>query len=75
MGDRQVAIDCYKMGNGKNAMTTKPRAYDLGIPLEGTPEPFNASRNIGKIEVGTPTFIDGNNCRKDVTNIHPRRGY
>ncbi len=37
----------------------KPRARDLGIPLEGTPGPLNAITDIPGVEVGHCTLISG----------------
>lgn len=39
---------------------TKPRARDLGVPLEGTPGKHNAITDVPGIEVGYKTIIDGN---------------
>ena len=53
-------------------MTSKPRARDLGIPLEGTPGPYNAITDISNVEVGFATVIEGDSVRTGVTSIHPR---
>ena len=53
-------------------MTSKPRARDLGIPLEGTPGPFNAITDVSNVEVGFATVIEGDSVRTGVTAIHPR---
>ena len=53
-------------------MTSKPRARDLGIPLEGTPGPFNAITDVSNVEVGFATVIEGESVRTGVTAIHPR---
>jgi D-aminopeptidase len=37
----------------------KPRARDLGIPLEGTPGTFNAITDVKGVEVGYTTMIEG----------------
>jgi L-aminopeptidase/D-esterase-like protein len=58
----------------------KPRARDLGIPLEGTPGRFNAITDVGGIEVGHTTLIRGEGklkvgkgpVRTGVTAILPR---
>lgn len=39
---------------------TKPRARDLGVPLEGTPGKNNAITDVPGIEVGYKTIIEGN---------------
>jgi len=53
-------------------MTLKPRARDLGIPLEGTPGPYNAITDVSNVEVGFATLIEGDSVRTGVTAIHPR---
>jgi L-aminopeptidase/D-esterase-like protein len=37
----------------------KPRARDLGIPLDGTPGPLNALTDVKGVEVGHTTLISG----------------
>lgn len=59
---------------------TKPRARDLGVPLEGTPGPLNAITDVAGIEVGHRTIISGDGklevgkgpVRTGVTAIWPR---
>jgi len=53
-------------------MTPKARARDLGIPLEGTPGPYNAITDVSNVEVGFATLIKGDSTRTGVTAIHPR---
>jgi L-aminopeptidase/D-esterase-like protein len=53
-------------------MDTKPRARDLGIPLEGKPGPYNSITDVDGVEVGMTTLIEGESCRTGVTVIHPR---
>jgi D-aminopeptidase len=53
-------------------MTSKVRARDLGIPLEGTPGPYNAITDVSGVEVGFATLIEGDSTRTGVTAIHPR---
>ena len=53
-------------------MTSKPRARDLGIPLEGTPGFNNAITDVSNVEVGFATVIEGKSVRTGVTAIHPR---
>jgi len=53
-------------------MTSKPRARDLGIPLEGRPGPYNAITDVSNVEVGFATVIEGESVRTGVTAIHPR---
>jgi D-aminopeptidase len=59
---------------------TKPRARDLGVPLEGTPGPLNAITDVAGVEVGHRTLISGDGAlvvgkgpvRTGVTAIWPR---
>ena len=51
---------------------TKPRARDLGIPLEGTPGKHNAITDVEGLTVGYSTIIAGESARTGVTIIHPR---
>lgn len=56
------------------------RARSLGIPLEGTPGPFNAITDVKGVEIGQTTLISGNGklevgkgpIRTGVTAILPR---
>ena len=58
----------------------KPRARDLGIPLDGNPGPFNAITDVPGVEVGYTTLISGEGklvvgqgpVRTGVTAILPR---
>src|SRR5438093_9607756 len=38
---------------------TKPRARDLGIPLDRTPGPVNAITDVAGVEVGYTTLVSG----------------
>ena len=51
---------------------SKPRARQLGIPLEGTPGLYNAITDIPGVEVGYSTLVEGERVRTGVTIIHPR---
>ncbi len=51
---------------------TKPRARDLGIPFDGAPGPRNSITDVGGIEVGHTTLIEGESVRTGVTAIRPR---
>jgi L-aminopeptidase/D-esterase-like protein len=59
---------------------TKPRARDLGVPLEGTPGPLNAITDVKGVEVGHATLIAGEGklqvgvgpVRTGVTAVLPR---
>src|SRR4051812_4036538 len=61
-------------------MQRKPRARDLGVPLDGTPGPLNALTDVAGIEVGHTTLIAGEGplrvgagpIRTGVTAILPR---
>ncbi|MBI4428096.1 MAG: P1 family peptidase [Ignavibacteriales bacterium] len=58
----------------------KPRARDLGVPLEGTPGPLNAITDVTGVEVGHTTILSGEGrvepgkgpVRTGVTAILPR---
>jgi D-aminopeptidase len=58
----------------------KPRARDLGVPFEGTPGTNNAITDVGGVEVGFTTLIQGEGAlvegkgpvRTGVTAILPR---
>ena len=62
------------------APSPKPRARDLGIPIEGIPGPLGAITDVPGIEVGHTTLISGSGplrvgqgpVRTGVTVIHPR---
>src|ERR1700756_4182378 len=51
---------------------TKPRARDLGVPLEGTTGPLNAIVDVPGVEVGHKTLIEGDAVRTGVTAVWPR---
>jgi D-aminopeptidase len=48
------------------------RARDLGIEFEGTTGLLNAITDVGGVEVGHCTIIEGDSVRTGVTAIHPR---
>jgi D-aminopeptidase len=50
----------------------KPRARGLGLPMPGTPGPFNAITDVAGVEVGYATIIEGDHVRTGVTAILPR---
>ncbi len=50
----------------------KPRARDLGVPLEGTPGPLNAITDVPGVEVGHRTLVSGESVRTGVTAVWPR---
>jgi len=58
----------------------KPRARELGIPIDGTPGPLDAITDVRGVEVGHTTLIMGTGklvvgkgpVRTGVTVIHPR---
>jgi L-aminopeptidase/D-esterase-like protein len=68
-----VAIPCL-------SAEPKPRARDLGVPLDGTPGPLNAITDVKGVEVGHTTLIAGHGklrvgagpVRTGVTAILPR---
>jgi hypothetical protein len=49
----------------------RPRARDLGVPLEGTPGPLNAIVDVAGVEVGHRTLISGTSVRTGVTAVWP----
>ena len=59
---------------------SRPRARDIGVPIEGTPGPLDAITDVRGVEVGHTTLIAGNGklvvgkgpVRTGVTVIHPR---
>jgi D-aminopeptidase len=59
---------------------TRPRARDLGIPVDGTPGPANAITDVAGVEVGMTTLISGSGplktgagpVRTGVTAVLPR---
>ncbi|HEY1337612.1 MAG TPA: P1 family peptidase, partial [Bryobacteraceae bacterium] len=59
---------------------TKPRARDLGVPLEGAPGALNAITDVAGVEVGHRTLISGEGklivgkgpVRTGVTAVWPR---
>ena len=51
---------------------SKPRARDLGVPLEGATGPLNAIVDIPGVEVGHRTIISGDKVRTGVTAVWPR---
>ncbi len=69
------AVPSVQIANPK-----KPRARDLGVPLEGMPGPLNAITDVKGIEVGHTTLISGEGklqvgvgpVRTGVTAILPR---
>jgi L-aminopeptidase/D-esterase-like protein len=54
------------------AAQTRPRARDLGVLLEGTPGPHNAITDVGGVEVGHRTIVEGDSVRTGVTAVWPR---
>jgi L-aminopeptidase/D-esterase-like protein len=80
-----VGVDAYarepQLSPPPSASTQKAvRARDLGIPFDGTPGALNAITDIGGVEVGYTTLIDGEGklevgkgpVRTGVTAIIPR---
>jgi D-aminopeptidase len=58
----------------------RPRARELGIPIDGTPGPLDAITDVRGVEVGQVTLISGSGklvvgkgpVRTGVTVVHPR---
>lgn len=44
---------------GVSAVTSGPRARDLGVPFVGMPGPLDAITGVGGVEVGYATLISG----------------
>jgi D-aminopeptidase len=55
-----------------SAAAQPKRARDLGVPLEGTPGPWNTITDIAGVEVGHTTLIEGASIRTGVTVVWPR---
>jgi D-aminopeptidase len=61
-------------------MSTAARARDIGIPLKGTPGPFNSITDVHGVEVGHRTLIEGSgqlstsekSVRTGITVVLPR---
>jgi D-aminopeptidase len=68
------------MASSAVSQNTKPRARDLGIPLDGTPGSLNALTDVKGVAVGHTTLISGEGklkvglgpVRTGVTAILPR---
>jgi D-aminopeptidase len=54
------------------AAQPKPRARDVGVPLEGATGPRNAITDVAGVEVGHRTLIEGDSVRTGVTAVWPR---
>ncbi len=65
-----VAVLTLFLGRAE-AQSEKPRARDLGVPLEGTPGPLNAITDVPGVEVGHTTLISGDSVRTGVTVVLP----
>src|ERR1700747_2422733 len=67
-------------GRGKVMTVPRPRARELGIAFRGQPGPYNATPDVGGIEIGYRTLISGSGplrvgygpVRTGVTAILPR---
>jgi L-aminopeptidase/D-esterase-like protein len=49
----------FSVSSGHLSAAAKPRARDLGIPLEGKPGPLNAITDVAGVRVGHATIIQG----------------
>ncbi|HEY2930232.1 MAG TPA: P1 family peptidase [Acidobacteriota bacterium] len=75
-----TALLCLLIFHLFAAAQRKPRARDLGVPLEGTSGPMNAITDVQGVEVGHTTLISGEGAlsvgkgpvRTGVTAILPR---
>ncbi len=83
MKTRRLLVDwilAFLLVSASVLAQSKPRARDLGVPLDGSPGPWNAITDIRGIEVGHTTLIQGEGrlqvgkgpIRTGVTVIHPR---
>jgi D-aminopeptidase len=76
---RVLVCFCIAAASAAGAQS-KPRARDLGLPLDGTPGPLDAITDVRGVEVGHTTLISGSGklavgrgpVRTGVTVIHPR---
>ncbi len=63
-----------------DARAARPRAHDLGVPIEGTAGPLDAITDVRGVEVGHTTLVSGSGklvvgrgpIRTGVTVVHPR---
>src|SRR6266567_7570396 len=68
------------IGAGPGDSQVRPRARDLGIPIDGTAGPLDAITDVRGVEVGHTTLVSGSGklvvgqgpVRTGVTVIHPR---
>jgi D-aminopeptidase len=75
-----VLILQFVLNTALAAAQTKPRARELGVPIDGTPGPFDAITDVRGVEVGQTTLISGSGrlvvgkgpVRTGITVIHPR---
>ena len=75
-----VLIVVLAGGDNLVSAQTRPRARDLGVPLDGTPGAWNAITDVAGVEVGHTTLIRGSGklkvgrgpVRTGVTAILPR---
>ena len=73
-------LACLLLFSASAAAQSKPRARELGIPLDGTPGPLDAITDVTGVEVGHSTLISGAGkrvlgqgpVRTGVTVVHPR---
>ncbi len=74
------AISTASLAPAPQNPPTKPRARDLGVPLDGTPGPLNAITDVAGVTVGHTTLISGEGklqigkgpVRTGVTAVLPR---
>jgi D-aminopeptidase len=71
---------CFLAVASAASAQSRPRARDLGLPLDGTPGPLGAITDVRGVEVGHTTLISGSGklavgkgpVRTGVTVVHPR---
>ena len=75
-----LALASVSLSQPSSSQTTKPRARDLRIPIEGSAGPLDAITDVMGVEVGQTTLVSGSGklevgrgpVRTGVTVIHPR---
>jgi L-aminopeptidase/D-esterase-like protein len=64
LGILAATLLSYGPGQGQAAAQSKPRARDLGVPLDGTTGPLNAITDVPGVEVGYATLVSGEGKRE-----------
>jgi L-aminopeptidase/D-esterase-like protein len=53
------------------SLAVRPRARDLGVVVAGSPGPHDAITDVGGVEVGYATLVEGDDVRTGVTAVLP----